>query len=128
MNTSLFVSPLRSSQDALEESMANHVYPKFLIPEKPRKFKPTNPAVIRNMELAYDRLEGVISSGQVALEKQKKDSDDLQERAYQDYLGRKARARKLREEITTSLDKQSTYDREKRMQDERENRELSKQR
>ena len=116
--------PYSLKKDKLEESMANHVYPKFLIPEKPRKFKSTNPAVIRNMEIAYDRLEGTISKEQEALEKQKKASAELQEEAYQDYVSRKARARKLRTEITASLDAQSSFDREKRARELKEDREV----
>mmetsp|Transcript_19778 Transcript_19778/g.36811 ORF Transcript_19778/g.36811 Transcript_19778/m.36811 type:complete len:511 (-) Transcript_19778:33-1565(-) len=109
-----------AKKDKLEDSMANHVWPKFLIPEKPRKFETTNGYVIRNMEIAYDRLENTLEKEKLFKEKQMEDAKQLQDKAFDDYIGRKDRERRLRKEVIESLDSQSKFDRErrKRMQEE----------
>jgi hypothetical protein len=57
-------------KEKLEETMANHVFPKFLIPEKHKSTVTTNGAVIRNMEIAYDRLENTIADASAHKDKQ----------------------------------------------------------
>ena len=103
-------------KDRLEETMANHIFPKFLIPEKHKSMVPTNPAVIRNMEKAHDRLEDTIADATVAKQKQEGEFKELQERAFQDYMSRRTKESILRNEIKESLDKQSYEDRRRKIE------------
>ena len=104
-------------KNRLEQIMANHVFPKFLIPEKPRSFATTNPAVIRNMEIAYDRLERTIGDLSAAKQKQQVELNLAQEKAYEDYMSRRRKERDLRIEIKESLDRQSTDDRHRKREE-----------
>eukprot|EP00520_Triparma_pacifica_P004032 CAMPEP_0118633644 /NCGR_PEP_ID=MMETSP0785-20121206/1112_1 /TAXON_ID=91992 /ORGANISM="Bolidomonas pacifica, Strain CCMP 1866" /LENGTH=504 /DNA_ID=CAMNT_0006524543 /DNA_START=30 /DNA_END=1541 /DNA_ORIENTATION=+ len=113
-------------KDKLEETMANHVFPKFLIPERHKSLETTNPAVIRNMEIAYDRLEGTIADATAARAKQEAEFKALQEKGFAEYMSRRTKEANLRKDIRESLDVQCMDDRRRRMEAiERDRKEIS---
>ena len=113
-------------KEKLEETMSNHVFPKFLIPEKHKSQETTNPAVIRNMEIAYDRLEGTIAKASAFKEKQEIEFKEMQEKGFKDFMSRRSKEAELRKDIRESLDSQSKEDRRRRMEAiERDRKEIS---
>jgi hypothetical protein len=66
------------------------------------------------MELAYGRLEGSISDMAAAREKEQLAMNALKEKNFQDYMSRREREARLKQEMTTSLDSQSAFDRERK--------------
>ncbi len=114
-----------TKKEKLEEMMSTHPFPKFLIPTQKNLFKGDTPAVTRNMEIAYERLEKSLEGKKAAKTKQLEEIKALQDLAFKDYMGRKEKEKRLRAEITASLDAQSAFDRARKAETkEREKREM----
>ena len=109
--------PYNIKKDKFEQTMANYVFTKFLIPEGQKEVREDNPAVKRNMELAYDRLFENIQQEEKAKEKKAGEMRASQEAAFRDYCSRQENEIRMRNEITASLHAQSKFDRERKMKE-----------